>query len=97
MTLAPGAGGREDAANEHGRAEQWLHVVSGTGTARVAGRSIRLRAGSLLLIRRREPHVIRAGRRQRLVTFSVYVPAAYDRAGEPLPPSRRPRSVRPGR
>lgn len=43
---------------------------------------MKLREGVLVLIARREPHVIRAGR-TRLVTFNVYVPAAYDREGEP--------------
>jgi len=90
MTLAPGAESNEDSANEHGWAEQWLYVVSGTGTARIGKRRVALRAGTLLLVARREPHVIRAGRR-RLVTFNVYVPAAYQKSGDPLPPSRRPR------
>ncbi len=88
MTLAPGATTNEESAspgrqaNEHAWAEQWLYVVSGTGTARVSGRTVRLREGSLLLIGKREPHVIRAGR-SRLVTFNVYVPPAYDDDGEP--------------
>lgn len=90
MTLAPGRESSEDSANEHGWAEQWLYVVSGTGTARVAGRTVRLREGSLVLIGRREPHVIRAGR-SRLVTFNVYVPPAYSSSGDPLPPGRRRR------
>jgi mannose-6-phosphate isomerase-like protein (cupin superfamily) len=71
-------------ANEHGWAEQWLYVVSGTGTARVGGKTVRLRAGSLLLIEKREPHSIRAGKRARLVTLNVYVPPAYSSDGEPL-------------
>jgi mannose-6-phosphate isomerase-like protein (cupin superfamily) len=83
MTLAPGAASDEDSANEHAWAEQWLYVVSGTGSARVAGRTVKLRAGSLLLIEKREPHVIRAGRRSRLVTVNLYVPPAYDPEGEP--------------
>lgn len=83
MVLQPGAESSEASANEHGWAEQWLYVVSGTGTARVGKRTVKLREGVLVLIARREPHVIRAGR-ARLVTFNVYVPAAYDREGEPL-------------
>ena len=82
MTLQPGAESQEDSANEHPWAEQWLYVVEGTGTARVGGRTVKLRKGSLVLIERREPHRIRAGRR-RLVTFNVYVPPAYDEDGEP--------------
>jgi mannose-6-phosphate isomerase-like protein (cupin superfamily) len=84
MTLTPGATSAEDSANEHPWAEQWLYVVSGTGTARVGRRTIRLREGSLLVIEKREPHQIRAGRRSRLVTLNVYVPPAYDTTGDPL-------------
>src|SRR5690349_18210813 len=84
MTLLPGAESNEGSANEHAWAEQWLYVVSGTGTARIGRRTVRLRAGSLVLIEKREPHVIRAGR-ARLVTFNVYVPPAYTDDGEPLP------------
>lgn len=84
MTLAPGAESQESSSNEHGWAEQWLYVVSGTGSARVGKRTIRLREGSLLFIEKREPHVIRAGRRSRLVTMNIYVPPAYGGDGEPL-------------
>jgi mannose-6-phosphate isomerase-like protein (cupin superfamily) len=89
MTLPPGAESNEGSANEHAWAEQWLYVVSGTGTARVGTRTVRLRAGSLLLIEKREPHLIRAGR-ARLVTLNLYVPPAYGDDGEPL--RRRARS-----
>jgi mannose-6-phosphate isomerase-like protein (cupin superfamily) len=95
MTLASGAESNESSANEHGWAEQWLYVVSGTGTARVGRRRVPLRAGTLVLIGRREPHVIRA--RSRLVTFNVYVPAAYQRSGDPLPPSKRVKAAASGR
>ena len=84
MTIRPGGESSEDSANEHAWAEQWLYVLSGTGTARISNRTIRLAPGSLVLIERREPHVIRAGARSRLVTFNVYVPPAYDAEGEPL-------------
>ena len=84
MTLAPGQSSDEDSANEHPWAEQWLYVVSGTGTARCGGRTVRLREGSLILIEKREPHVIRAGKRSRLVTVNIYVPPAYGSDGEPL-------------
>lgn len=84
MTLAPGAESDEDSSNEHFWAEQWLYVVSGSGSARIGTRSIRLRAGSLVLIEKREPHVIRAGARSRLVTLNIYVPPAYDDKGDPL-------------
>ncbi|MBA3542341.1 MAG: cupin domain-containing protein, partial [Deltaproteobacteria bacterium] len=55
MTLRPGASSDERSSNEHAWAEQWLYVVAGTGTARIGGRSVKLRAGSLLLIEKREP------------------------------------------
>jgi mannose-6-phosphate isomerase-like protein (cupin superfamily) len=84
MTLAPGAESSEASANEHAWAEQWLYVVSGTGTARIGRRSVALAPGSLLLIQKREPHVIRAGARSRLVTVNIYVPPAYGKDGEPL-------------
>lgn len=88
MTLRPGAESGEDGANEHSWAEQWLYVVSGTGTARVSGRSIKLRAGSLLLIGKRERHVIRNTGRSNLVTVNVYAPPAYRADGEPLASGR---------
>ncbi|MDQ3339561.1 MAG: cupin domain-containing protein [Myxococcota bacterium] len=84
MTLAPGGESDEDSANEHAWAEQWMYVVSGSGTARIGKRTIRLREGSLVLIEKREPHKIRAGKRSRLVTMNIYVPPAYDDHGEPL-------------
>jgi mannose-6-phosphate isomerase-like protein (cupin superfamily) len=88
MTLAPRAESSEDSLNEHAWAEQWLYVVSGSGTARVGRRTVKLQPGTLLLIERREPHVIRAGR-TRLVTVNVYVPPAYAPDGEPLKHRRR--------
>jgi mannose-6-phosphate isomerase-like protein (cupin superfamily) len=84
MTLRPGGVSSEDSANEHGWAEQWLYVVAGSGTARVSGRTVKLREGSLLLIGKREPHVIRNAGRSNLVTVNIYVPPAYDDDGEPL-------------
>lgn len=84
MALAPGTTSGEASANEHPWAEQWLYVVSGTGTARVGKRTVRLREGSLLVIEKRESHQIHAGRRSRLTTLNIYVPPAYDPDGEPL-------------
>jgi mannose-6-phosphate isomerase-like protein (cupin superfamily) len=84
MTLAPGGESSESSSNEHAWAEQWLYVVSGTGTARIGHRSVKLQPGSLVLIEKHEPHVIRAGKRNRLVTVNVYVPPAYSGDGEPL-------------
>lgn len=84
MTIRPGGESSEDSANEHAWAEQWLYVVSGTGTARVSGRTVKLRAGSLLLIAKREPHIIRNTGRKNLVTVNIYAPPAYRADGEPL-------------
>lgn len=84
MTIRPGESSSEDSANEHAWAEQWLYVVAGTGSARIGGRTVRLREGSLLLIAKREPHVLRNTGRRDLVTVNVYVPPAYRRDGEPL-------------
>lgn len=84
MTLRPGGESSEDSSNEHAWAEQWLYVVSGRGIAQLGRRRVQLAEGSLLLIARREPHVIRNTGRKNLVTMNVYVPPAYDEAGEPL-------------
>jgi mannose-6-phosphate isomerase-like protein (cupin superfamily) len=84
MSLAPGASSSERSSNEHGWAEQWLYVVSGRGTARVNGRSVKLEPGTLLVIGKHEPHEITSGPRSRLVTVNLYVPPAYDAHGEPL-------------
>jgi mannose-6-phosphate isomerase-like protein (cupin superfamily) len=84
MTLAPGASSSESSSNEHGWAEQWLYVVSGRGTARVGGRSVKLVPGTMLVIAKHEPHEIKSSPRSRLVTINLYVPPAYDPHGEPL-------------
>ena len=57
MVLAPGdkEGGAD---NRHRGADQWLYVLSGSGEAIVGRRRHPLRAGSLLLIERREKHQI---------------------------------------
>jgi mannose-6-phosphate isomerase-like protein (cupin superfamily) len=83
MTLRPGETSNEDSANEHAWAEQWLYVVAGTGTARVSGRTVRLREGSLLLIGKRERHAIKNTGRNNLVTINIYAPPAYRRDGDP--------------
>ena len=83
MVLAAGeTEGGED--NRHRGADQWLCVVSGSGSAIVNGKRIPLRAGSLVLIERGDQHEIRAGRTG-LKTFNVYVPPAYTRNGRELP------------
>jgi mannose-6-phosphate isomerase-like protein (cupin superfamily) len=87
MTLGPGEceGGPD---NRHRGADQWLFVVSGTGSAVVNGKRYPLRAGTLLLIERGDTHEIRNTGRGPLRTLNVYVPPAYTSAGEELPRGR---------
>src|SRR5437868_10579229 len=63
--------------NRHRGADQWLFVVSGTGTAVVNGKRYPLRAGTLVLIERGDTHEIRNTGRGPLRTLNVYVPPAY--------------------
>ena len=64
MVLAPGdaEGG---SGNRHRGADQWLFVLSGNGEAIVGGRRHALRAGSLLLIEKKEKHEVRNTGRSR--------------------------------
>lgn len=76
MVLAPGqATGGDD--NSHPDSDQWLYVVSGSGTARVEGRRVELDAGVLLLIEAGEVHEIANHGAAPLVTVNVYAPKAY--------------------
>ncbi len=88
MTIAPGdsEGGPD---NRHRGADQWLFVVSGSGTAILAGRKHALKAGSLVLIERGTTHEIRNTGRTPLKTLNVYVPPAYRSDGNELPRGRR--------
>jgi mannose-6-phosphate isomerase-like protein (cupin superfamily) len=87
MVLAAGdkEGGPD---NRHRGCDQWLYVLSGTGVATVGGRRQRLRAGTLLLIERGTTHEITNTGRTLLKTMNLYVPPAYTRSGDPLPPGR---------
>ena len=90
MVIPPGDGeGGPD--NVHRGADQWVYVVSGTGMAIVEGVRRPLKAGSLLLIERRERHEIRNTGRTLLKTLNFYAPPAYRDDGEPLPAGRRDR------
>jgi mannose-6-phosphate isomerase-like protein (cupin superfamily) len=62
--------------------------VSGTGVAVVEGARVRLRAGTLLLVRRRERHEVRNTGRTPLRTLNFYSPPAYRADGEPRPAGR---------
>jgi mannose-6-phosphate isomerase-like protein (cupin superfamily) len=84
MVIEPGdcEGGPD---NKHRGADQWLYVLSGTGTATLARRKHALRAGSLLLIGRGSTHEIRNTGRTDLKTLNIYVPPAYTKSGDELP------------
>lgn len=60
MVIEPG-GMEGGANNRHCRADRWLFVLAGRGTALVKTRRIALKAGSLLLIEHGEQHEIRHG------------------------------------
>ena len=82
MVLAPGdAEGGAD--NRHRGADQWLFVVSGSGEALVGRVRHKLRAGSLLLIERKEKHQVSNTGRGLLRTLNFYVPPAYRKDGNP--------------
>jgi mannose-6-phosphate isomerase-like protein (cupin superfamily) len=82
MVLAPGdkEGGAD---NRHRGADQWLYVLSGSGEAIVGRRRHKLRAGSLLLVERKEKHQISNTGRGLLRTLNFYVPPAYRKDGNP--------------
>jgi mannose-6-phosphate isomerase-like protein (cupin superfamily) len=87
MVIAPGdAEGDRD--NRHRGADQWLYVVSGTGSALVNGRRVPLHPGTLLLIEHRDRHEVKNTGRGLLRTLNVYVPPAYTRTGDELPAAR---------
>jgi len=71
--------------NNHRGADQWLFVVSGKGSATIAGRKVALRSSSLVLIERGQNHEIRNTGTTPLVTLNFYVPPAYTKAGNELP------------
>ncbi len=83
MTIAPGEseGGRE---NKHPGADQWLFVVSGKGTAILAGKKHQLSPGNLLLIDKGTTHEIKNTGKKPLQTLNFYVPPAYTPRGQPL-------------
>jgi mannose-6-phosphate isomerase-like protein (cupin superfamily) len=87
MVLKPGKA-EGDAHNRHRGADQWLFVVSGTGVAKVNKRRYALKPGSLMLIEHGDEHEIRNTGRGLLKTLDVYVPPAYDREGDELPPGK---------
>ena len=87
MVIEPG-GSEGGPDNRHRGADQWLFVLSGSGTATLGGRRHPLRAGTLLLIERGTTHEIRNTGRTPLKTLNLYVPPAYTPAGDELPRGR---------
>jgi mannose-6-phosphate isomerase-like protein (cupin superfamily) len=87
MVMAPGAA-EGSPKNRHRGADQWLFVVSGTGTARVNGKRYPLSAGSLLLIEHGDTHEIKNAGTELLRTLNFYVPPAYTKSGDELPRGR---------
>jgi mannose-6-phosphate isomerase-like protein (cupin superfamily) len=84
MVLPPGEA-EGGSGNRHRGADQWLYVVSGTGTATVNGKRYHLERGSLMLIERGDLHKICNTGKDMLRTLNFYVPPAYARGGEELP------------
>ncbi len=76
MALAPGdsTGGPD---NRHADSDQWVFVLSGTGTAIVEGHEYELSQGTLLLIEAGEAHELRSGPDEPLATLNIYAPPEY--------------------
>ena len=88
MVIAP-ADAEGDPQNKHRGADQWLYVVSGTGSALINGKRYALKPGTLMLIERGDRHQIKNTGRALLRTLNVYVPPAYDNSGDELPAAKR--------
>ena len=88
MVIPPGDA-EGDPRNKHRGADQWLFVVSGAGSGLVNGKRYALKAGTLVLIERGDEHEIKNTGRTLLRTLNFYVPPAYDKNGEELPPAKR--------
>ena len=93
MVLQPGECSDESARNEHPKSEQWVYVVSGSGSVTTAKRGARTRttkvkAGGVVLIEKAEHHQIRNTGKTPLRTINLYVPPAYDADGEVISNAR---------
>ncbi len=71
--------------NRHKGADQWLFVIAGSGIAKINGRRIPLKTGSLLLVEHGEQHEIRNTGKGLLKTLNLYSPPAYTKEGDELP------------
>ena len=84
MVIPPGQS-EGGPGNRHKGADQWLFIVAGTGIAKIKGRRIPLKVGSLLLIEHGEQHEIRNTGRSLLKTLNLYSPPGYTKEGDELP------------
>ena len=87
MVIPPGDA-EGDPQNKHRGADQWLYVVSGTGTALVNGKRYKIGAGTLMLIEHGDKHEIKNTGRALLRTLNFYAPPAYTKDGDELPPAK---------
>lgn len=87
MVIPPGEA-EGDPENRHRGADQWLYVVSGTGSAVVNGKRYALSPGTLMLIEHGDKHEIKNTGQELLRTLNVYVPPAYTKSGDELPPAK---------
>lgn len=88
MVIPPG-GSEGGPDNRHRGADQWLFVVDGEGQARIDGRRVALKPGTIVLIEQGERHEIRNTGDAPLKTLNLYAPPAYDAVGDPLPRGRK--------
>lgn len=87
MTIGPGDS-EGSATNRHRVADQWLFVVSGTGTILVNRKRVPLKPGTLLLVEHKDRHEIKSTGRAPLRTLNFYVPPGYSKEGEELPAAK---------
>ena len=88
-TMVIAAGEKEGGPGNHHRgADQWLLVISGRGSATIAGKKSTLSAGKLILIERGENHQIENTGNTNLVTLNFYVPPAYTASGAERPAAK---------
>ena len=57
-------------------------MLSGTGTALVNRKRVALKAGTLLLVERKDRHEIKCTGRALLRTLNFYVPPGYSKGGD---------------
>lgn len=82
MVLNPGQSSSDEVENEHPYSEQWVFVISGTGSARIGHRTVALKKDSLLLIEKRERHRVTNTGQSPMVTLNFYSPPAYTPGGD---------------